>query len=121
MNILNINTGEVVKDIKIIEPDQIIEVKRINRIEFIIIKTGEIVSTQYLIDNNIHYYRLDHQLAFDEAINNEYLSTDRISTFYAGEYMYMYSRAGKDYFKNKNTRRYDVICTYLNNKKEVKQ
>ena len=44
--------------------------------------------------------------AFADAISAGSLSEDHDSDRYAGQYMYMYSSEGYDYFKNSNTRRY---------------
>ena len=58
----------------------------------------------------------DPAAVFDNAINDNKLSTDPKSANYAGDYMYMHSTTGEgdfyrnitDYFKNRNTRKYDV-------------
>jgi len=47
--------------------------------------------------------------AFTNAISKGILSTKKGSENYAGLYMYMYSDAGKDYFKHIITRRYTMV------------
>tara|TARA_R110000765_G_C18819476_1_gene595604 strand:+ start:720 stop:950 length:231 start_codon:yes stop_codon:yes gene_type:complete len=56
----------------------------------------------------------DSTVAFDNAIAQSQLSVDPENDWYAGRYMYMYSTQSdsnqvRDYFKNKNTRAYDVV------------
>ena len=56
----------------------------------------------------------DSSVAFDNAIAQKHLSADPENDGYAGLYMYMYSTQSdsnqiRDYFKNKNTRAYDVV------------
>ena len=48
------------------------------------------------------------QEAFEAAIASGRLSKNPQVDNYAGHYMYMYTQAEKDYFKNINTRQYDV-------------
>ena len=49
----------------------------------------------------------DAQEAFDDAIENGWLSADENSPIFAGKYMYMYSSAnGNNYFKHRDTREY---------------
>jgi len=49
----------------------------------------------------------DAQEAFKDAINNRWLSQEKSSDVYAGDYMYMYSlKDGRNYFKHRDTRRY---------------
>ena len=50
----------------------------------------------------------DPRAAFSTAIKQGALSSDPNAENYAGHYMYMYSRNGKDYFKHRGTRRYLV-------------
>ena len=51
----------------------------------------------------------DSQAAFDAAIEDGRLSTDRTQANYAGSYMYMHTDDdGRDSFKNIETRKYDV-------------
>lgn len=55
------------------------------------------------------YIRDDWNTAFAEAIEGMRLSENEDEENYAGNYMYMCtSYDGKDWFKNKNTRSYDV-------------
>ena len=49
---------------------------------------------------------IDPPKAFEEAINTEILSADETARNFAGNFMYMYSRDGINYFKNINTRKY---------------
>jgi len=56
----------------------------------------------------------DSSVAFDNAIEQRQLSVDPENDWYAGRYMYMYSTQSegnqiRDYFKNKDTREYDVV------------
>ena len=44
--------------------------------------------------------------AFDDAIFNGLLSADKNEENFAGNYMYMYTRGEKDFFKNHLTREY---------------
>ena len=47
------------------------------------------------------------ETAFYKAISDNRLSSDKASSIYAGEYMYMgKDKQGKDLFKNRNTREY---------------
>ena len=50
----------------------------------------------------------DPQEAFERAIKAKRLSLDTEADNYAGNYMYMHTEGGKDLFKNRMTRRYDV-------------
>ena len=51
----------------------------------------------------------DSQAAFNAAIKDERLTVNASDANYAGKYMYMHTdSAGKDCFKNINTRKYDV-------------
>ncbi len=50
----------------------------------------------------------DPQAAFSTAIKQGAISSNPNAENYAGHYMYMYSRNGKDYFKHRGTRRYLV-------------
>jgi hypothetical protein len=47
--------------------------------------------------------------AFDNAINKGLLSNKESKDNYAGKYMYMYSKASKDFFKSILTRKY-ISC-----------
>lgn len=47
--------------------------------------------------------------AFDDAIKAGHLSADANASNYAGNFMYMYSEEGKDFFKNSMTRKYLVV------------
>ena len=49
--------------------------------------------------------------AFDDAIKAGALNTNQSHPHYAGNYMYMHSCRGTDYFKNTMTREYDVTNT----------
>lgn len=49
---------------------------------------------------------VDPQEAFKEAIKTGILSDNETSQNFAGNFMYMYSRDGINYFKNINTRKY---------------
>lgn len=49
---------------------------------------------------------IDPQKAFEEVISSGILSDDETTQNFAGNFMYMYSRDGINYFKNINTRRY---------------
>ena len=49
---------------------------------------------------------VDSHGAFEEAIAAGRLSTDRLSSLYAGRFMYMGTRAGRHLFKNSDTREY---------------
>lgn len=54
----------------------------------------------------------DSSLAVEAAIKNKKLSADSSSIFFAGEFMYMHSTAGReklDYFKHIDSREYLVI------------
>ena len=56
----------------------------------------------------------DSSVAFDNAIAQKQLSINPENEWYAGLYMYMYSTLSdrnqiRDYFRNKNTRAYDVV------------
>jgi hypothetical protein len=44
--------------------------------------------------------------AFERAIKKEILSDDETRPDFAGNFMYMHSQDGIDYFKNINTRKY---------------
>jgi hypothetical protein len=46
------------------------------------------------------------QECFDQAIKEGRLSKNPNDTLFAGHWMYMYSKNGKDFFKNINTREY---------------
>ena len=48
----------------------------------------------------------DSQKCFDNAIEAGFLSTDKNDYFYAGNFMYMHSEEGVNYFKNIDTREY---------------
>lgn len=48
----------------------------------------------------------DSKQAFDDAIRDGRLSTDRDSEVYAAQFMYMGTRDGVDTFKNIHTRAY---------------
>lgn len=48
----------------------------------------------------------DSQQAFGEAIERGYLSSKKGAPNYAGNYMYMYTDAGREAFKHIDTRRY---------------
>ena len=50
--------------------------------------------------------RTDVPELFQLAINKGKLSENEKSDKYAGNYMYMYSKGGKHYFKNIDTRKY---------------
>jgi hypothetical protein len=50
-------------------------------------------------------YRNPEQ-AFDDAIRAERLNISEGSARYAGDYMYMYTDHGRDYFKHIDTRKY---------------
>jgi hypothetical protein len=50
----------------------------------------------------------DPQAAFPTANKQGVISSNPNAENYAGHYMYMYSRNGKDYFKHRGTRRYLV-------------
>ena len=56
--------------------------------------------------------RRDAQEAFQNAINQVKLVVNPNAYYYAGKYMYMYSDANYDYFKNINTRKYEVVVPY---------
>ena len=45
-------------------------------------------------------------LAFDRAITDERLTTEKGSLLYSGDFMYMGRNHGKDQFKNIDTRKY---------------
>ena len=53
--------------------------------------------------------RADGQQAFQDAIDAGKLTTNPADDNFAGKYMYMHTKDGKDYFKNRITRRYDVV------------
>ena len=53
----------------------------------------------------------DHEIAFQHAIDKEYLSDNVDDTYYAGNFHYMYSkhiesRLDIDFFKHEDTREY---------------
>ena len=50
--------------------------------------------------------------AFDSAINAGILSTDRENEVFAGNYMYMYTNQGLNYFKHIDTREYITILNF---------
>jgi hypothetical protein len=50
----------------------------------------------------------DAQTCFAQAIEEGRLSKDPAANNYAGHYMYMGTWSGKDTFKNRNSRQYDV-------------
>jgi uncharacterized protein YpmB len=56
-------------------------------------------------------FRSDSQEAFQEAIDKGDLSVTSGAHNYAGDYMYMYSLEGVDYFKHFNTKRYIKVST----------
>ncbi len=61
----------------------------------------------------------DSKQAFDNAIALGKLTAFSSKKNYAGNYMYMYSDEGEhgsiiDYFKNIDTRKYDIQCTNIN-------
>lgn len=49
---------------------------------------------------------LNRQEVFQKAIQKGILSPNKDDADFAGNFMYMYSENGKDYFKNINTRKY---------------
>jgi hypothetical protein len=49
---------------------------------------------------------IDSQVAFQNAIDNGFLSAEPTSPVYAGYYMYMYSDQKVNFFKHINTRKY---------------
>lgn len=49
---------------------------------------------------------IDPKKAFEEAINTGILSADETAQNFAGNFMYMHSRDGINYFKNIITRKY---------------
>ncbi len=49
---------------------------------------------------------IDSTKAFERAIKREILSDNETKPDFAGNFMYMYSQEGTDYFKNINTRKY---------------
>jgi len=51
----------------------------------------------------------DGQQAFNAAIKAGKLTTNESDSNYAGNYMYMHSERGMDFFKNRETRAYDVV------------
>jgi hypothetical protein len=51
----------------------------------------------------------DSQIAFQDAIDAGKLTTNKTDPHYAGNYMYMHTFDGVDYFKNIETRKYDVM------------
>ena len=50
--------------------------------------------------------------AFDNAINAGIFSTDRENEVFAGNYMYMYTSQGLNYFKHIDTREYITIQNF---------
>jgi hypothetical protein len=62
-----------------------------------------------MIDKNFNVEMTDSALAFKNAIDNHLLSTVWGREDYAGNYMYMYSDKGKDFFKSIATRDY-ISC-----------
>ena len=52
--------------------------------------------------------RQEAREAFDKAINDSRLTTSPNDNNYAGKYMFMGKKQGKDLFKNILTRAYDV-------------
>lgn len=54
------------------------------------------------------YEHKDPQECFERAIKEGRLSTDPTASNYAGNYMYMGTWHGKDTFKNRDSRQYDV-------------
>jgi hypothetical protein len=55
----------------------------------------------------------DSQVAFAEAISKGILSASLLDSNYAGLYMYMYTDASGDHFKNRNTRKYLSVTREL--------
>ena len=49
---------------------------------------------------------IDSKKAFEDAINAGILSDDETAVDFAGNFMYMHSRDGVNYFKNIITRKY---------------
>ena len=49
---------------------------------------------------------IDSNKAFEWAIKRGILSDDETKPNFAGNFMYMHSQSGIDYFKNINTRKY---------------
>ena len=58
---------------------------------------------------NSHTYIRNSEEAFNNAIQIGIFSTDKNNEFWAGNYMYMFSEATLDFFKNINTRKYESI------------
>ena len=52
----------------------------------------------------------DPQAAFGNAIEMGQLFTNKYLERFAGNYMYMHTESGMDYFKNKNTRKYIQVA-----------
>ena len=48
----------------------------------------------------------DSKQAFDEAVVAGHLTTDEGDAMYAGDFMYMYTHGGQDWFKYIDTRKY---------------
>ena len=49
---------------------------------------------------------IDSKEAFAEATKNQILSTNENDSNFAGNFMYMWTQEGKNYFKNIATRKY---------------